>query len=329
MEPKEEKITATKQTLMYMERLSKFSYYDGIEIRLSDQSHMLDNAMIEKMVLLKEVVESDFFILKALAELSWANVEMLVEAVRKMHLMEPEKAIPPATRDTIKSRVVRLCKTSLAKGFEYVTSSNTPIKVYCATDAGITLIRRKLYYSGNSEVFNALNPCEEIFRRLACNYVAQRLCSGKTGMRHIPGTVEYVAGKGKVFLYSRLYRETEDQKKVIIFEPMYFRANPLLNSRNDMINYIKHRLSIFRCFEKKAIADGYNVSVVFVVEDYSGLKEAVSLLKEELNENSTNIYFTSENAIYSSENADRGVLKIKEVTEGKPTLVACNGSEFS
>ena len=328
MEPKEEKLSSTKQTIMLMERPSKFSYYENLDIKLSDQSRILDNATIEKMVLLNEVVASDFFILKALAEMSWANVEMLVAALKAMHKEEPEKAIPDATRDLVKSRVVRLCKASLAKGFEYETASGAPIKVYCATDAGINLIRKKLYYNKSAEIFNALSPCEEVFRRLACNYVAQRISIAPVVTKYIPGGVDYISGVGKVYMYSRLYCEAGESKKVTLFEPIYFRANPLLNSKEEMENFIRSRFLTIKQYSKKAVTDGFQVSIVFVVEDYDGLKNGMLMIMSEMEDWINKIYFTSENAVYAADNVVKSFLKVSKVEDQKPTIMACDKFDF-
>lgn len=96
-----------------------------------------------------------------------------------------------------------------------------------------------------------------------------------------------------------------------------------------MFEFIRNRFSVLKHFEKKAVSDGYNVSVIFVVEDYAGLREGIKMAMSEMVDEWINrIYFTSEHAVYSSENIVSSFLKIPEVNEGKPTLMACSKFDY-
>ena len=323
-----ENLTPTGETLVYMERLSKFAYYNELNFKLSQTSRILSNDEIEKAVLLGEIVPGDYFVLKAVAEFSWANCEMITRALARMHRTEPGKAYPEPKMEITKSRLVKLSKSSLVKGFEYMTADGKAIKVYCATDAGIYLLKKKLYYDGNIETFNCLQPPEEAFRRLATNYVAQRMSYGGHNIDFIPGRWEYIQSVGKVFLYSQLFYKVDGSEHVVLVEPYYLKSNENIVAKKEMNAWITNRITLIKKY--KALHEvSKKFSLVYVVEDKEGLKEAVNFAVNEFPDDLANIYFTSENAIFMTKKKfSYAFLKIENVINGVPSIKASVNLEY-
>lgn len=322
------KITITEETLNYMDQLSKFAYYDEINFRLSDHSKLLSHDEIEKATLIGNITPSDFFVLQSVANFSWANSEIITRDIAKRKQREPEKAYPVAKMENIKSCLSRLSRNSLVRGFEYKSSTGSAIKVYCTSESGIYFLKKKLYYDGNVETFNSLNPPEEIFRRLASNYVAQRLSYCGELEKFIPGNWLYINSLGKIYVYSQLIFKKEEEESFVLVEPFYIRSNRSITSKSEMLSFNTTRYSVVRALKEKQEGKR-RFSVVVVVEDREGLRYAIDYYLREFPEDIRNIYFTTENAVYmSNKRFASAFLKIDRVENNIPIVKACTSLDF-
>lgn len=320
------KKTVTASLKEYLSQLSKYAYFEDINFILSRNSRLLTVTDTETAILLGEVTVSDSLVLEIIEKYSWVNPEMVLNEVSLMKSKEPIKAYPAAKQEVIKACLARLAKTGLVRVFEYNSITGNLIKLYCLSENGSYYLRKRMLSTIKHETFNSLNAMEEIFKRIASNYVGQSLARYKGIKKFIPGSWDYIQGVGKVFIYSRLETEVNGIEHIVIVEPCYILSNPKIISESKMKDIIQSRIAMV----KKIIEDNVDkqVSVICVVEDLAGLKYATNLFLSEVPDNIHNFYFTSENCIFQMKQATNAFLRIKNSEMKKNELTHAKKLEF-
>lgn len=327
---------STLQLLECMDIRSGLTYVDGCELKRAE-CRTRSYGEIERAVYERAVAMSDFLILKALAGLSFATIEMvtiLIEHEKKV-CDDPQIVYPPAEYDVVKKVLSRLVSNALANKYEYVAPGMTrKYDLYTVTEAGYQCLRKILYYREPFEGMAALNDITEILKRVGAAFVGLRFVKAGAAVSY-RGFSEngYFKNTGKFSFYGRVFTETAGQKYVAMVEPFYYSFNTRLIEEDVRLRINTARFNIIREYKTVLEAEGKRLRIVAVVEDKKGLIETVKLLqgtdftKEELR---TMFYFTSREAVCErKDDLLSPFLKIEDFDEkGTPKVVACRHMDF-
>lgn len=326
----------TRSLLECMEERSGLTYVEGCELKRSD-CRIKSYGEIERAVYERAVAMSDFFVLRALAGLSFATIEMVAVLVEheKQACDDPQIAFPSTEYDAIKKSLARLVGNALANKYEYVApGAARSYNLYMVTEAGYQCLRKILYYKEPFEGLAALNDVTEILKRVGAAYVGLRLIKSGAAVS-FQGFSEngYFKNIGKFPFYGRIFTEVYGQRFVTMLEPFYFNFNPLLIKKGTRMRVNVDRLDVIREYKAVLDAEGKKLRVIAIVEDKKGLIEAVKLLqsasfsREEL---ISMFYFTSRQAVCERKDDLIGsFLKIEEFdANGVPKVRACRQLDF-
>jgi len=326
----------TLSLLECMEERSGLTYVEGCELKQAD-CRRRDYGEIERAVYERNVAMSDFFVLRALAGLSFATVEMVTTYIEyeKKICDDPQIVFPVAEYEVIKKALARLVGNALANQYEFVVPGKVKTyNLYAVTGAGCQCLRKILYYREPFEGLAALNDITEILKRVGASYVGLRLVKSGAAVK-FQGFSEngYFKTIGKFSFYGRVFTEVAGQKYVVMLEPFYFNFNQMLIEKDTRGRVNVNRLDVIREYKTLLDAEGRKLRVVAVVEDKKGLIEAVKLLqsctfsKEEL---ISMFYFTSRQAVCERKDDLIGsFLKIDEFdAKGVPKVKACRELDF-
>lgn len=327
---------STKALLECMEAQSGLTYVDGCELKRTE-CRRKDHGEIERAIFEKAVATSDFFVLRAVARLSFATIEMVTNyiAFEKNHCDDPQVVFPVAEYDVIKKSLGRLVSNALVNKYEYcVPKSERTYVLYVATDAGCQCLRRILYFKEPFESLMAINDITEVLKRIGAAFVGLRL-AGANAVTNFQGFSEtgYFKSVGKFPFYGRVFSEVSGRKYVTLVEPFYFNFNPRVIEKETRNRIVLSRLDVIREYKTVLESDDKALRVVVVVEDKKGLIEAVKLLQASSflrDELISMFYFTSRQAICEKKDDLVGsVLRIEEFDQtGAPKVRMCSNLDF-
>lgn len=292
---------------------TKFKYSDSLDMALCSSTKVeTGRAEIENAFLVNMVGLSDMYIVWALIELRYANVEMIAEYLRQYKRVYPDKLVPNADDSSaIKSRVHVLESIGVIRGIKYTTELGDEIRIYWASEVGATVAKLQLDKPDKmyKNLLGARHPVE-IMRCIATAYVGlmmarNRYCAEFIGFDDVK--MGNIYGKNK--LYSKLYYKAPGKKYLAVVEPVYFSTSSNITTDYENIAYIKSRLNIvanYLSFNKSLLAEGKDaptkIKVVIVVEDYEGFRKAFDIIRELSTDLLSHCVFTSENVLYSRGN---------------------------
>lgn len=326
----------TLNLLECMEERSGLTYIEGCELKRVD-CRRKEYGEIERAVYERAVAMSDFFVLRALAGLSFATIEMVSVYVgyEKETCTDPQIVFPSAEYEAVKKSLSRLVSNALANKYEFVAPGTVKTyTLYTVTEAGYQCLRKILYYREPFEGMAALNDLTEVLKRVGAAYVGLRLVKAKAAVK-FQGYSEngYFKSLGKFPFYGRVFTDVAGQKYVAMLEPFYFNFNPMLIEKETKKRVNVDRISVIKEYKEALESEGKKLRVIAVVEDKRGLIEAVKLLqsasfsKEEL---ISMFYFTSRQAVCERKDDLIGAfLKIEEFdAKGGPKVKACKQLDF-
>lgn len=345
-------IEKLKTTLQYMEEPSVFCYFEGIEYALSSKSRFCTFDEIERQLLIgTDVAKSSYFILEIVALFSFCTTEMIQFELEKRRIENvrrgEELIIPSSDRNAVNKALIQLCRFGLLRQFRYLPRSSNLnptrnlVSVFCITEAGLETIRINLMFDQASykEIFTTLNNPYEVFRRISCNWISQKLSVAKNVCKYIPFKKEYIAFlKIKEYIYSRVLFEINDKKILYLFEPIFFQVNPKFINNQRLYDELRRRLIILEGSYKTFIKKYDKVKIIFVVEDKDGLNEASKLVTKEFRilrrqidtvidvggsvNSSTvplleDIFFTNQTAVFGNDQFLDSLIQIEQIQDEK------------
>lgn len=332
---------------------SNFAYYDGMQYKLDKSSHFKTYEEVEREFLLGvEIAKSDLYLAEIVGKLSFATVEQILYELK---LLQTNKAyedvlLTQAKTPYVRQGMKRLCNNGLARDLTYKSKKGINMHVFCLSDTGMQLIKKVLYSKlKNEDTMLAIEPVEEAFRRLSSNYCAQVL-KQRYGISISYGKKVYTRSCGKNYIYGKHEYEKNEQRTVILVEPIYFNANKKLIPAGRLVEHnIEHLEFLDSYIEKLRTEDAsVRIKIIFVAEDKVSTLKAVKIALENLrflkdslpndikyaienNQSYTltkdqstelqNICVTTEPLLYNTEKGEE-FLGISKVIDGKASFMA-------
>ena len=145
-------------------------------------------------------------------------------------------------------------------------------------------------YTGYIEEMLVCQNSTEIMRRLAVNYILQKM-EFRTEADVTYCRAEHTGDKkGRRMVYGRI----ESDKECVIFEPVFYRINPNIQTELELEQYIDDRIIFLPKMFKKMIGNSDKRRVlVLVVEDRDCIKKAYQRY-EQVVKDCDLVYITSE-----------------------------------
>lgn len=266
---------------------SNFAYYDGMQYKLDKSSHFKKYEEVEQEFLLGiEIAKSDLYLAEIVGKLSFATVDLILYELRLLHSNKAYENVilTPAQLPNIRQGMKRLCNNGLARDLTYKSPKGINMHVFCLSDTGMQLIKKVLYSKlKNEDTMLAIEPVEEAFRRLTSNYCAQIL-KQRYGISISYGKKVYTRSWGKNYIYGKHEYVKNEQRTVILVEPIYFNTNKKHIPSGRLVEHnIEHLQFLDSYIEKLRSEDsGVRIKIIFVVEDKVGTMKAVKIALENL-----------------------------------------------
>lgn len=257
---------------------------------------------VSRLFLSKQVTLSDVFILKAVHSLGFAIPEMVAQKLKLMKKKEPEKIIPVGNDASIRNRMIVLCECGLLIGQTVSCAGFNRYNVYCCSEIGYTVIRKKLNRSIFGDNLLACDSALEMFRKLSGVYALLSLSKRIT--------CDYVKGykRDDTFKEERLtphfYGKMEitynDSSIILIAQPMYFNIDTKVDDFGMLQErYMNELLQISEWIKQQMLRNQQDVFVVMVVENVCGLRETAKMVHGVVPELESHIVYTSERTLRS------------------------------
>lgn len=295
---------------------TKYMYYDGIELKASQDVKDVRPESIEfKVVLGTYFNVSDYYLLKEVHNLGITNVDTLLKRIAIKKKNHPEREYPCFSYSELSNRMRFLVRQGLLYSFEYRDSYDRSMFIFCCGMYGWRVYKNKLDLADVYDKDMIFKAETEMFKRLSSSAVAYSfamspLCS------HVYINDFLLYERTRMKIYARATLGDTDKTEYII-EPIYFNIDNRIISENENETNILNRLN-----QLEAAINSLNkesqVKLVLCVENYAGLTKLLKLIKtKDAQFYADNCYFTSENVVFESKSVlSRSFLNLS-ITSGK------------
>lgn len=302
-----------------LETDTKYMFYEGVDYRPTDHTGFISKNDFEfKVVKGTYFTLQDAFILNGIHTLGYATVDTLLTWLSYQRKLFPKKAIPDFQRKQLHSRMIFLTKQGILAEYDYVTKKKIVVHVFVCPAYGHLYFRNLLdLYSSYDQ--SALFRTEvEIFKRLAANEVSLSFVKYKY-LKQLQinwrSTDSSNNGLGYIYGLAQMVKD-ENTKENFLIEPVYFSVDPKIMTEEENCEKINNRLDkVIEIVEK--LSEEAPTRIIFCIENLTGLKKFVNLIKTRDLDIFHKALYTSENVLCRTKwDLKRSFLRI-EVAEGK------------
>ncbi len=247
--------------------------------------------------------EEQIQVLRYIAKASYADNVCLfasADALKrsgKMSTVVTDREYIKKMADTL-TRYGAVCKRTyidpqnVSKDGEQIKDSSSLV-VYCLTEMGAALLRRKTEYGEYIEEFLWEAGSLDIMRRVATNRVVVNLRDKFPGYSDMCTTYR-VTGLKRQPVYGRC----ENDENLLIYEPVFFNREETVQTEKELLSHYKERSEFLtRYFDE--VGKSKRKTLVILVEQYDRIKEALSLYDDVI-KSVGEVYVSSENLVKKS-----------------------------
>lgn len=336
---------------------STYAYHEDVEYQIDSGSIFHTWESVEKEFLLgKNIPHSDLYAVEVVARLSFATTDMVASELKLMKKMPKYKTVQVSNLDQadVRNSLIRMCKAGLLRCFTYnaYTNSKVKIAIYCASDIGVTIIKKRLYSNLKSkDTMLSLCPEEEAFRRLAANACVIALRDRYGYSKTLFNRQVYIPKLGLKRIYGKCESLDGDIIRIRIIEPLYFMADTARIPPERMEDANKERMHVLNEFIKNMLQkypeENIDLKVIFLYENHEGLRKCTKMVVENLelvrssfdaiieeavdngesytiNKDNApgieNIFFTSEPLLYHMGEEKQEFIKLSQVVNENGTI---------
>lgn len=324
---------------MFDEYKSVFMYYQGCEkvptvknVPGGDSYKIiktLNKMEVTSLYDSKLFTDSDLHIVKIVANNLFATQKMIEKAIFLNNARSNESTYVPMIADLefLKSRLTDLVKANILIKyiFQVPRSDNSGnyinLSYYLTSPHGYNFIKRILNFDKNYDEYLAVTPIEEVFHYLSTGSVCQEFMklSGVTYEVDMPFYSKNTKKLNK--LYGKISMNKDGVEYRIVVEPLKFLFNRNRISEDDFIRNLNTRFLIVKEYLQTLLAKAdKKFYLIFVCDDYAGLRNACILADRNLKEYMPYIYFTTDKLC--SRGLDEALIQIKD------GIFICNKPEF-
>lgn len=271
---------------------SNFAYHENADYKIDAISTFHTRDSIEKEFLLgKNIPHSDLYAVEIVARLSFATTDMVFSELQFMK-NSPNYAdviLPSIDRSNVRNSLIRMCQTGLLRNFSYISYNNPNVKIsiYCASDMGIKIVKKRLYSNvADNDTMPSLCPEEEAFRRLAANACVIALRERYGYSKILFNKNLYIPRIGKKRIYGKCEYLEGDVVHIRIIEPLYFKASSSRVPKGRMESVNLERFQILNQYVKnmqqKYSDENIDLKIIFLYENTDGLKKCVKMAVQNL-----------------------------------------------
>lgn len=257
---------------------------------------------VSRLFISKQITLSDVFILKAVHSLGFAIPEMVAQKLKLMKQKEPEKIIPVGNDASIRNRMVALCECGLLIGQTVSCTGFNRYNVYCCSEIGYMVIRKKLSRSIYGDNLLACDSSVEMFRKLSGAYALLAL-SKRIKCDYVKGYKRDDTFKEERLtphLYGKMKITYNDSSILLVAQPMYFNIDTKVDDFQLLLErYVNELVELSEWTKQQMLQKQQEVLVVMVVENVSGLREAAKMVHGVVPELEPHIVYTSERVLRS------------------------------
>lgn len=204
--------------------------------------------------------------------------------------------------DNIKNRLTNLVKAGVLTRYIFYTyhyehtDKLMKMSYYLVSPHGYNYIKRILNYKEPYDEYLAVWPIEEVFKFLVVNTVCQRFLTEKSFKEYNIDFPFYIKElKSKERIYAVIDVAVEDGSKKVIVEPFKLNYNNMRISENEFKMELNNRFKVLKEYIQFLQGNGYvSNDIIFVCEDFKGIKQAAKMATHYLPEYLDNIYYTTD-----------------------------------
>ena len=291
----------TNQILNGFRRGTEFMMYPGVAFEADKSVQSVDRMNLEYNVVMGNIVDGDYHILRAVYELGFATTAALLTKLLVEKRRNPELVYPFKDYATLRSRLEFLTRFGLLFCYTYIDRTDTYQYIYFCSVEGWRAYKNHLYTKSRYDHNLVYATAFEIFRKVCANAV---LCAFGESVRcnSIVGACEAVYREDnrdkKAYLYGRATLENNGIKVRYVIEPVHFATNEKILTAEENKRRISERMT-----QLEAVVTYYNTRaeepidtyLVIVLENDLGLKEFVSIIRDK------NVSFFLDRCLFTNE----------------------------
>lgn len=177
---------------------------------------------------------------------------------------------------------------NVSKDGEQLSSKNE-MRVYCLTEMGASLFKRKTEYTDYIEEYLWEAGSLDIMRRLSTNNIIINTRAKFSGYSDLCGTYRIPgAGLKRQVVYGKM----ENSSDLVIYEPVFYRREETVQTEKDLLDHYKERTQFLTRYFSD-VGKNKRKTLVIVVEVYEHIRDALSQMKDVMDV-VDEVYVTSE-----------------------------------
>lgn len=275
----------TNQILSGFRKGTEFMLYPGIKFKADKSVQSINRPNLEYNVVVGNIVEGDYYIMRAVYELGFATTAALLSKLLVEKRRNPELELPFADYASLRARLEYLVGFGFLFCYSYLDRSDTNQYIYFCSNEGWRAYKNVLCSTTRYDNNTVYAREFEVFRKVCSNAV---LCAfGESDKcNSIVGACEAVYREDnrdkKAYLYGRATVEHNGKKARFIMEPVHFVTDEKVLSYEENKRRVSERLT-----QLESVVEYYNTReenpidtyLILVIENEAGLKELVSIMK--------------------------------------------------
>lgn len=293
--------TSQAQILKGFRRGTEFMMYPGVAFKADKSVQNINRSSLEYNVVMGNIMEGDYYILRAIYELGFATTSALLTKLFVEQRRNPEVQYPFKDYASLRARLEFLTQFGLLFCHTYLDRTETFQYIYFCSSEGWRAYKNMLCSTTRYDNNRVYEPPFEVFRKVCANAV---LCAfGESEKcRSIVGACEAVYRDGdrdrKAYLYGRATVEDGVRKARYIIEPVHFVTDEKVLSHEENKRRISERLTqlegVVRYYNTRDV-EPIDTYLILVLENEEGLKELTSIIR------SKDVSFYVDRCLYTNE----------------------------
>lgn len=297
---------------MFERTKSQFVYHPGYDKTVVSNLAYDDPSKTIKILSKQEVqylydsnyfTDSDLQIANVVAKHVFATQGMIKKYIDYFHKVKTDMDAVPLISDmnSLKGRLQVLVKAGILSRYLFTVphfleaDKEFQMSYYLVSPHGYNYLKRILNNGQSYDEYLGITPLDEVFKYLCVNIFCQSLLDIKNFKNYtIERSFYSNQSRKKHAIYGVIDMEKDSCKKKIIVEPFRINYNPNRFSINEFNNNLINRFNLIKEYGNMLMSKGEDYDVMFVCEDFEGLKKAAKFVSNRIPELQEKIYFSTD-----------------------------------
>lgn len=306
---------------------SPFIYHNEVNVEADKNNKNLSKDDVLFLYNQDTFVLSDLHIVKMIAQYSFLTQIQIFSAIQAYLNKYPNIPLVKDV-DGLRNRLRYLTKSALIRRYHFqaLDKNKNQLKkqsYYCVSPHGYNYIKRIVNFKEKYNEYIAATPIDEVFKFLSTGVVIQALINKSSSITFTMNKQVYVKEIKSIYdIYGEIKNKVNNIDYRVLIEPFKLRYDKNRMTEIEWKNNLNERIDFIKTYFSRYSAD-VSPYVIFSCEDLEGLKQAMKIIKDPLEDYLDSIYFTTD-AILFFYGLDNALIKV--VNDKGKSVLYCEDS---